>query len=279
MPVLRADGLDVVRLVRRPASSADERGWDPDRGSLDPAHLAGADAVVNLAGANIGSRRWSTRFKERLRSSRVNPTATLARAIVELPATDRPRVMINASGIDYYGDTGDRPVTEDSPAGEGFLAEMCRIWEAATAPAERAGVRVVHLRTGFPLAVDGGLLKPMLIQFHLFAGGRMGTGRQFIPWISIVDWVGAVSFLRDHEVAGPVNVCGPDPVRNAEFARTLGRVLHRPSFWPIPGIAFRIALGEFGSEALASRRALPGALTRAGYPFQHRDLESALRHR
>lgn len=252
--------------------------WNPGHGELDPGALADADAVINLAGVNVGEKRWTDEFKAELTSSRVDSTATIARTAAGLPHLHRPKSLLNASAVGWYGDTGDQPVVENDPAGEGFLADLCRVWEAATGPAEEAGVRVVRLRTGLPLAADGGALKPMLLQFRLFAGGRMGSGRQYMPWISIADWVSAVQFLlRRIDIAGPVNVCGPDPVRNSEFASVLGRVLSRPSIWPIPGLALRVALGEFGAESMKSQRALPGVLNEAGYEFEHRDLEPALR--
>lgn len=278
IPALRTDGHDLIRLVRRAPTSPTEVRWNPARGELDPGVLADTDVVINLAGVNIAAHRWTEGFKAQLRSSRVDSTAAIARTAAGLPAAHRPRTLLNASAVGFYGDTGDRPVTEDAPAGDGFFADLARDWEAATGPAEEAGVRVVRLRTGFPLAADGGMLKPMLIQFRLFAGGRMGSGRHYLPWISMADWVGAVCFLLDRvDIAGAVNLCGPDPVRNTEFARVLGRVLHRPAFWPIPSPALRVALGGLANEALASLRVLPGVLTEAGYGFQHRDLEAALR--
>jgi hypothetical protein len=275
---LRTNGHEITRLVRSAPKGPDEARWNPGHGELDPAVLADADAVINLAGVNIGDKRWTDDFKAKLVSSRVDSTAAIARTAAGLPEAHRPKSLINASAAGWYGDTGDQPVVENDPAGEGFMADLCRVWEAATAPAEAAGVRVVRLRTGLPLAADGGLLKPMLLQFRLFAGGRMGSGRQYIPWISIADWVSAVEFLlRRIDIAGSVNVCGPSPVHNSDFASALGRVLHRPSIWPIPTPALRVALGELGAESTKSQRALPGVLNEAGYEFQHRDLESALR--
>lgn len=276
--LLRAEGHEVVRLVRRPSRGADEVQWDPGAGQLDPASLAEVAAVINLAGANISDRRWDAGFKEVLRSSRVDTTATLARAIAGLPAPERPRVLLNGSAIGWYGDTGDRPVEEGAPAGDGFMADLCRVWEAATAPAEQAGIRVVRLRTGLPLDRADGFLKPQLLPYRLGIAGKFGNGRQWIPWISMADWLAAMSFLltRD-DIAGPVNVVGPAPVTNAEFTRTLGRVLHRPTVMPVPGVALRILLGEMSTEALRSLRVLPGVLDRAGFRFAHPDLTGALR--
>lgn len=275
---LTADGHTVVRLVRRPPRDPDEVSWDPAAGRLDPAVLAPAHAVVNLAGAGVGERRWTDRYKALLRSSRVDSTATLARAVAALPAARRPAVLVNASAIGWYGDTGDREVTEQSPPGDGFMAALCRDWEAATGPAEAAGVRVVRLRSGLVLHRSGGLLKPMLLQFRLGAGGRLGDGRQYQSWISLADWVAAVLFLINRpDLAGPVNLTGPAPVTNAELARALGAELHRPALLPAPGFALRLALGEFASEALHSARVLPGVLRREQFGFQHPDVRSALR--
>jgi len=278
LAALHTDGHDVTRLVRRPPTSPDEVRWDPGRGELDPGVLADTDAVINLTGVNIGARRWTDEFKAELRASRVEPTAALARTAAALPEPHRPKALFNASAVGYYGDTDDRTVTEQSPSGEGFFAALCRDWEAATEPAEEAGIRVVRLRTGLPLAANGGLLKPLLLQFRLFAGGRIGTGRQFMPWISMADWVGAIRFLLYRvDISGPVNLCGPNPVRNAEFARALGAVLHRPAILPVPWLAMRAVLGELADEAVASVRVLPGVLTQTGYEFQHSDVRAALR--
>src|SRR6185437_3928054 len=175
------------------------------------------------------------------------------------------------------GDTGDTPVDEQSPPGDGFLADLCRLWEAATGPAEDAGCRVVHTRTGFPLAKDGGLLKPFYYQFKLFAGGRMGSGRQYMPWISLPDWLAAITYLLDHpDIAGPVNVTGPEPVTNTAFSAALGRALHRPSLVPVPGFALRLAVGELADATLESKRVLPRVLAEHGFPFAHKTVDEAL---
>ncbi|MGI5214045.1 TIGR01777 family oxidoreductase [Plantactinospora sp. CA-290183] len=275
---LRAEGHDVVRLVRRAARSTDEVRWDPAAGQLDPAVVSGADAVINLAGANIAERRWTSEFKEVLRASRVDTTGTLARAIAGLPAEQRPKVLLNGSAIGWYGDTGDRAVEEDAPAGEGHMADMCRVWEAATGPAEQAGVRVVRLRSGLPLDREGGFLKPQLLPYRLGIGGKFAGGRQWIAWMSMADWLAAAILLLDRQdIAGPVNLVGPAPVTNAEFTRELGQALHRPAVLPVPGVALRILLGELASEALRSSRVLPGVLQRVGFRYQHPDLASALR--
>jgi uncharacterized protein len=275
---LTADGHEVVRLVRRPPRQPGEIQWNPSARQLDPAALAGVDAVINLAGTGVGDRRWTEDYKNLIQSSRVDTTATLAETIAGLPSSDRPKVLVNASAVGWYGDTHDRAVEEDAPAGEGFLPDVCRVWEAATGPAEDAGVRVVRLRTGLPLHRDGGLLKPLLLPFKLGIGGRLGGGRQWIPWISLTDWLSAVVMLLSRDdIAGPVNAVGPTPVTNAEFTRDLAAALRRPAVIPVPGFALRLVLGEFAVEALKSARVLPGVLGRAGFRYQHQDLPAALR--
>ncbi|MFE9692688.1 TIGR01777 family oxidoreductase [Micromonospora sp. NPDC005806] len=274
---LTADGHQITRLVRRTPRTGDERQWNPSAAQLDPAVVADADAVINLAGAGVGDKRWNDEYKKVIRSSRVDSTTTLAITIAGLAAADRPAAMLNASAVGWYGNTGDRVVEEDSPAGDGFLADVCRVWEAATRPAEDADVRVVRLRTGLPLHRDGGMLKPQLLPFRLGIAGKLGSGRQWLPWISMRDWLDAVAFLLAREdLAGPVNVAGPSPVTNAEFTRELARQLHRPAIIPVPALALKIALGGFAHEALTSARVLPGVLTKAGFSYTHRDLPSAL---
>jgi uncharacterized protein (TIGR01777 family) len=270
---LRGAGHHVTPLVRRPPRPGEVR-WDPTAGVLDATAIDSTDAVINLAGAGVGDKRWTAEYKKILLDSRVDTTRTIAMAIAA--AGRKPRVLLNASAVGYYGDTGDRAVDESSPAGEGFLADLCRVWEAATRPAEDAGTRVALLRTGFPLDRDGGLLKPLYLQFRLFAGGRMGDGRQYLPWISVADWLDAVSFLLDRDISGPVNVTGPEPVTNAEFSAALGRALHRPNLLPVPGFALRVAVGEFGREALASQRVMPAVLVREGFAFAHHSVDEAL---
>ncbi|MFD0787657.1 TIGR01777 family oxidoreductase, partial [Micromonospora azadirachtae] len=244
---------------------------------LDPAVVADADAVVNLAGAGVGDRRWNDEYRQLIRSSRVDSTTTLAITIAGLPARDRPKTLINSSAVGWYGDTGDRAVEEDAPAGEGFLSDVCRVWEAATRPAEDADVRVVRLRIGLPLHRDGGMLKPQLLPMRLGVSGKLGGGRQWWPCLSMVDFLDAVAFVLEREdVAGPVNVVGAAPVTNAEFTRELARQLHRPAIMPIPALALKVVLGGFSVEALSSSRVLPGALARAGFTYRHPDLPSAL---
>jgi uncharacterized protein (TIGR01777 family) len=275
---LRGQGHDVTRLVRRPARTAGEVSWQPSTGQLDPAVVAAADAVINLAGAGVGAKRWTAGYKARLRSSRLDSTGTIAHAIARLSAADRPRTLLNSSAVGWYGDTGDHAVTEDQPAGTGFLADLCRVWEAAARPAEDAGTRVVLLRTGLPLDAQGGLLAPQMLLFKSGVGGKLGDGRQWVPWIALEDWLGAVSFLLDRDdIAGPVNMVGPEPVTNATFTQVFGRVLHRPTVMIIPGFALHVVLGEFGGEALRSQRVLPGVLTKSGFTWAYPALEPALR--
>jgi uncharacterized protein (TIGR01777 family) len=274
----RDAGHDVTRLVRRATQRPDEARWQPSADQLDPTLVAAADAVVNLAGAGVGDKRWTGAYKNQIRSSRVDTAGTIARAIANLPAADRPRVLLQGSAVGWYGDTGDRQVTEESPAGRGFLADVCRVWEAAASPAEDAGTRVALLRTGLPLDADGGLLKPQMLPFRMGVGGKLGNGRQWVPWISLADWLRAVDFLLDRDdVTGPVNIVGPAPVTNATFTEAFGRLLHRPTVMPIPGVALQVALGAFAGEALRSQRVLPGVLSRAGFTWDHPTVESALR--
>lgn len=281
---LRAGGHRVIRLVRRPAAGPDEVSWQPAAGELDPAAVAEVDAVVNLAGSPLGTtigrlqlpvRPWTAGYREQFRSSRIDTTATLAKAIAA--AGRKPAVFLAGSAAGWYGDTGDTEVDEGAPAGDGFFADTCRVWEAATGPAEEAGVRVVRMRTGFPLHRSGGLLGPQLLPYRLGLGGRIGNGRQWVPWISMTDWLAAVEFLLERdEIAGPVNLAGPAPVRNAEFTKVLGDLLHRPTVIPLPAPVLRLALGEFGRDAVTSKRVLPGVLTGADFTFTHRELRPAL---
>jgi uncharacterized protein len=272
---LRADGHDLTTLVRRPPASPDEARWAPDRGELDPAVLAGADAVVCLSGAGVGEHRWSGSYKAVLRRSRLDSVGTIATSMADMDGG--PGVLVSASAVGYYGDTGDREVDESSPRGAGFLAALCADWEAATRPAEDAGVRVTHLRTGLVLSRDGGLLKRLKPIVALGVAGRLGSGRQFMPWISLADEIRAIRFLLDHEVRGPVNLTGPRPVRNAELIETVARLMHRPAIVATPGFALRIVLGEFAQDALTGQRAVPTKLLDAGFTHRHSDVESALR--
>lgn len=272
---LQDDGHAVTTLVRRAPTDPAEARWAPEHGEVDPGVLSGADAVVCLSGAGVGDHRWTDSYKAVLRSSRLNSVGTLARAVAGLGSG--PPVFVSASAVGYYGDTGEREVDESASRGAGFLAELCQDWEAATRPAETAGARVTQLRTGLVLSADGGLLKKLKPIVSLGLAGRLGSGRQFMPWISLADEIAAIRFLIDHEVPGPVNLTGPHPVRNAEFIAVLARLLHRPALVPTPGFALRIVLGEFAQDTLDGQRAVPGKLLDAGFSHQHADVESALR--
>ncbi|MFI1919512.1 TIGR01777 family oxidoreductase [Nocardia sp. NPDC020380] len=272
---LRRDGHEVTRLVRRPVHARDEFSWDPTRENLDERALRDADAVVNLCGAGIGRRRWNGSYKQELRDSRIVPTDVLAAAVA---AAGVP-TLVNASGVHYYGGaTGDRVVTETSSAGTGFLSTLCQDWEAATQQAADAGVRTVRLRSAVVLARHGGMLGMLYPLYSLGLGGRLGNGRQYVPWISIDDEVGGILFALTHEnVSGAVNMVGPAPVTNAEFTRAVGRVLHRPTPLPVPAFALRLAVGEFADEGiLHGPRAIPTVLEDAGYTFQHPTIGAAL---
>jgi uncharacterized protein (TIGR01777 family) len=274
---LRQDGHTVLRLVRRQAAAPDEISWGPGEGRLDPAALAGVDAVVHLSGAGVGDRRWTEQYKRELYDSRVVSTRTVVSALLAAgEATPRPRVLLSASGVGCYGDTGDRVVDEQSPFGTTFLARLCRDWEAAAEPAAQAGVRVVNLRTGLVLSPGGGMLARMLPVFRLGLGGRLGSGRQYWPWITLADEVGAIRFLLTAQVPGPVNLTAPQPVRNSEFTTQLARAVHRPGLAWVPRPALRVVLGKFAEEVLGGQRAVPAVLQRSGYRFQHPDLDTAL---
>lgn len=273
VPTLREAGHEVIRLVRRSPAAPDERGWSPEDGTMDEDALAGAHAVVNLCGAGVGAKRWSPQRKRVLVSSRTTPTSVLARAVAEHAIP----VLLNASAVGYYGHTGDEAVTEASAAGSSFLAGLCRQWEAATERAAAAGSRVVRLRSGLVLAPSGGLLGSLKPVFGLMLGGRLGDGKQYMPWISLADELAAIRFLLEHdEISGPVNLTGPAPVTNAEFTAALGRAMRRPAPWTVPGFALRIVLGEFADEALHGQRALPTVLEDHGFRFRHPSVDSAL---
>jgi uncharacterized protein (TIGR01777 family) len=275
---LTGDGHEVVRLVRRPARAGDEVQWDPASRRLDATVLAGVDAVVNLAGAGIGDRRWNDGYKQLVLDSRVDATTTIATAIAEHPEGDRPRVLLSASALGFYGDTGDDAVDESAPPGEGFLVDVVRRWEQATAPAAEAGVRVVTARSGIVLAAEGGALGKVLPLFKLGLGGRLGSGRQWMSWIALADEVAALRFLltRD-DVSGPVNLTAPEPVRNRDYTKAIARAVHRPALAAVPPVALRAALGGFADEGvLVSQRVLPARLDDAGFAFTYVDVDAAL---
>jgi uncharacterized protein (TIGR01777 family) len=273
---LERDGHQVRRLVRRAPSGPGEVRWDPAQHSLDPAAVAGLDAVVHLAGVRIGDRRWTERHRRTVLESRVDGTTTISTAAAR--AEPPPACLISASAVGWYGDTGSREVDETASAGVGFLAEVCARWESATTPARDAGLRVARIRSGLVLSPDGGILGRLGPLFARGLGGRVGSGRQYWPWISLLDEIAAIRFLIDRDIAGPVNLTGPGPVTNAEFARTLGVVLGRPTVLPMPATALRLALGGYADEGvLIGQRAVPRVLTDAGFDFTHRTIEDALR--
>jgi uncharacterized protein (TIGR01777 family) len=276
VPSLKADGHEVVRLVRRAPVAADEIRWDPDSASIDAGGLAGVDAVVHLAGENIAGHRWSKEHKARLRSSRVGPTRLLATTMAGL--SPRPKVLVSASALGYYGDRADAWLSEDQKPADDFLGRLCVEWEAACEPARAAGIRVVNPRIGIVLSPDGGALGKMLPPFKVGLGGVLGSGTQYVSWIAASDLVGAIAHLLGGDLAGPVNTASPEPVTNAELTKTLGRVLHRPAVASVPAFALRLALGEAGDALLASTRLRADRLLGSGYRFRFPKLEPALRH-
>jgi uncharacterized protein len=271
---LRAADHTVLRIVRRTPANSEELHWNPASGEFDPDALADVDAVVNLCGINIGQRRWSGAFKQSLRDSRIAPTEVLANAVAEAGV----ETLINASAIGYYGNSKDRVVDENARAGRGFLAQLCQDWEAATLPAQYAGARVVLARTGMVMAASGGALRRMRPLFSAGLGARLGSGRQYMSWISLEDEVRALLFAISHpSLSGPVNLTGPAPVTNAEFTTAFGRAINRPTPLMLPGFAVRAALGEFADEGLLiGQRAIPSALERAGFQFHHNTIGEAL---
>ena len=278
VPALRTSGHDVFRLVRgRDARAPDEIAWDPVVGEIDRARLEGADAIVNLAGENVGEGRWTVERRERILRSRVDATRTLIVAVGKM--TRKPNVFVNASAIGFYGDRGDEIVTERTEIGHGFLAEVCLAWETHAEGAARLGVRTALLRFGLILAAQGGTLAKMLPLFRLGLGGRFGSGQQWMSWIGIDDTVGAVRHvLGDARCSGPINVVAPTPVTNAEFSRALARELHRPAMLPVPVWALRVAVGRMMADEalLASARAVPNRLIETGYSFRHPVIADAL---
>lgn len=280
MPALRAAGHQVVRLVRDPKQAgAGAVVWNPAKGQLDAAALAGCDAAVNLAGENIAGGRWTDARKHAIHDSRVQATGTLAQALARV--APRPRVLVNASAVGFYGSRGDERLDEASARGSGdFLSAVCRDWEAAARPAADAGIRLVLARFGVILSGSGGALKKMLLPFKLGLGGKIGSGRQWMSWIAIDDVIaGILHGLQNDAVSGPVNFVAPDAVTNAEYTKTLGRVLSRPTLFPMPAFAARLAFGQMGEELLlGSQRVEPKRLVSSGYAFQYPELEAALRH-
>jgi uncharacterized protein (TIGR01777 family) len=272
---LVADGHAVRRLVRRAPRAGDEVAWNPERNEIDANGLSGVDAVVNLAGENI-AQRWTRESMGRIRESRVQATSLVAATMATL--SPRPRVLVSGSAVGYYGERGDEVLDETSRVGDDFLASVCKDWEAATAPAHDAGIRVAISRTGIVLDRRGGALAKMLTPFRLGVGGHLGNGRQWMSWIAIADMVRALRFLVEHEGAvGPFDLTAPNPVDNAEFTRVLASVLHRPAIFPVPQLALELLYGPMAKgAALASQRALPRQLLASGFDFVLPDLREAL---
>src|SRR5450631_2340321 len=270
---LSARGDDVVHLVRREPRARYEIGWDPASHRLNPGDLSGLTAVVHLAGAGVGEHRWTPAYKKEILDSRVNGTATVATALADL---GEPIALVSGSAIGVYGDRGDEILTEESKEGEGFLADVVRDWEAATSPASDAGLRVAHARTGLVLTPDGGAMKRVLPLAKLGLAGPLGSGRQFWSWITLQDELRALAHLIDHDIAGPVNLVSPEPLRQAEVMKALGSQLGRPALLPAPALALKVALGGFAADVLASARVMPGVLTASGFVFEHESVKNAM---
>lgn len=280
LPLLRAENHDVIRLTHARAGAAagpSEVPWNIDTGSIDAIRIESSDAVIHLAGENIAGR-WTEPKKRAIRESRVKGTRLLAETIAKLD--HKPQTLICASAIGLYGDRGDEVLDENSKPGTGFLAEVCQEWEAAAKPAQDAGIRTVFLRIGVVMAADGGALKKMLTPFKLCVGGIIGSGKQYWSWIALDDVTGVIMHaLKNPGVSGPLNLTAPNPATNREFTKTLGKVLSRPTIFPMPAFAARMAFGEMGDALLlSSTRVLPKRLAATGYSFRYPELEPALRH-
>jgi uncharacterized protein (TIGR01777 family) len=275
---LSTQGHDVLRLVRHPARQPDELQWNPNVAELEHGPLDGIDTVINLSGANIADRNWSDRRRDTIIHSRKMATSTLVNAFKDMPC--RPKLFLSASAVGFYGDRGDTLLDEEADTGDNFLALICRTWEEEARRAESLGIRTVMLRTGVVLTPEGGALKKMLPLFQLGLGGRIGDGRAWMSWITPDDYAGAIQHaIATPSMRGPYNLVAPEPVRNADFARTLASVLSRPGFLPTPAWVLRTVFGQMAEETvLASQRAVPRRLLEAGYDFRHPDLETALRH-
>lgn len=274
VPALEAAGHDVVRLVRREPAAANELAWDPDAGTIDAARLSGVDAIVTLSGETIG-QRWTDKRRAEILESRVSTAGLLARTAAALDPP--PSVFVSAGGVGIYGDRGDEILTEDSPLGEGFLADVGRAWEAAAEPARVAGIRVVNFRQGIVLARRGGALDRMVTPFRLGLGGRIGSGRQWWSWVALADALTAYRFVLENEISGPVVLSSPNPATNAQFVRALGRALRRPTVFPLPGFAVKAAFGEMGvAVLLEGQRTLPARLLDTGFEFSEPNIDAAL---
>lgn len=267
---LKSEGHTVQRLVRRAPISPDEVQWDPKSGYVDIEALRGVDAIIHLAGAGVGDKRWNKKYKAEILNSRLLGTTTIANAVTELA----PQVFISASAIGWYGESGNRAVVESDKSGDDFLAAVCREWEAAADLAQNT--RTVKIRTGLVLDPTGGALGKMLPLFRFGLGGKMGNGKQWWSWITLHDLIRAITYILENDISGPVNLTAPNPVTNQEFTSALARALHRPALFPAPAIALKLALGGFSSEILGSKKVMPLALTEAGYNWDYPHITSAL---
>jgi len=274
VPALRADGHEVLRLVRRLPEADDEVTWDPRSADIDVAALEGTEGIVNLAGAGVGDKRWTEQYKWEIRGSRVRATDLIAKTAARLDP--KPQVLVSAAAIGFYGDTGDTAVDETAPRGEGFLAEVVEAWERAADPAREAGIRVAHPRSGLVVAKHGGAWAQMVPIFKLGLGGKLGSGHQWWSFVTLEDEIRALKYLLTSDLSGPVNVTVPSPATNAEVTAAMGRVFQRPTILPVPSLALKVYLGEFSTEVLGSKRVLPGVLSKAGFGFKHPDLDSAM---
>ena len=267
---LKAEGHTVQRLVRRKPNSSEEIQWDPAAGTIDLAALEGVDAIIHLAGAGVGDKRWNTKYRATILNSRLLGTTTIANAVTTL----KPKVFISASAIGFYGETGNRAVVETDRGGEEFLSAVCREWEAAADL--DVGVRTVKIRTGLVLDPTGGALGRILPIFRLGLGGKLGSGKQWWSWITLHDEIKAIMHCLTADISGPVNLTSPNPVTNQEFTGTLARALHRPALFPVPGFALKILIGGFSSEILGSAKVLPKALQDSGFVWDYPHLTTAL---
>lgn len=278
VPSLESKGHEVLRLVRNAPADPREVRWDPAKGTIDASALEGVDAAVHLAGENLAEGRWTEEKKRRIRESRVKGTRLISETLAGLAR--KPEVLVSASAVGFYGNRGREVLTEQSATGDDFLADVCREWEEATAAAERAGVRVVHLRFGVILSGEGGALKKMLFPFRMGVGGRLGSGEQYMSWITLDDAVGAIEHaLENKTLRGPVNAVAPQPVTNREFTKAMGSTLSRPTIFPVPAFALRLLFGEMADATLlSSQRVEPARLKESGFVFKHPDIKSALKH-
>lgn len=271
---LRTDGHEVLRIVRRPAIATTEVSWDPSSKRIDLPKLEGVEVIINLAGAGVGDRRWTKKYKAEILNSRVQATKTLANATITL----KPKVLINASAIGFYGDTGEREVDENSSSGTGFLVDVVKAWEEATKVASESGIRVVNIRTGLVVSAKGGAWQKLLPLFKLGLGGRLGNGKQYWSFISLRDEIAAIKFLMTNDqISGPVNLTAPNPATNAQVTKAMAKVLKRPALLNVPSFALKIVLGEFSQEVLGSARVLPRKLMAAGFTFTDPDIVSAIK--